>query len=228
MSEPLGAGDAQAMWRQRHEMVELQLRRRGIRDPRVLDAMMQVPREAFVPAGEQSAAYDDRALPLSEGQTISQPFTVAFMCEALQLDGSERVLEIGTGSGYAAAVLARLAREVDTVERILALAAGAAQTLHRLGIDNVRVHLGDGTCGWPAAAPFDAILVSAGGRTLPPPLAEQLAHDGTIVIPLADDAHGQRMCRFTRHAGGPLVSEDLGRFAFVPLVGHYGWPVADQ
>jgi len=227
MSEPLRARDSQTMWKQRQQMVELQLRRRGIRDPRVLEAMLQVPREDFVPAGERSAAYDDRALPLSAGQTISQPFTVAFMCAALQLDGSERVLEIGTGSGYAAAVLARLAREVDTVERIPTLATHAAETLHRLQIDNVRVHLGDGTCGWPAAAPFDAILVSAGGRTLPPPLAEQLAPNGKIVIPLADDAYGQRMWRFTRHAGAPLVGEDLGRFTFVPLVGHYGWPIVD-
>jgi protein-L-isoaspartate(D-aspartate) O-methyltransferase len=208
--------------RQRHEMVGAQLRRRGIRDARVLAAMEQVPRERFVPVRERSAAYDDRALPLSCGQTISQPYTVAFMCQELGLTGSENVLEIGTGSGYAAAVLSLLARHVHTIERIEWLAESARQRLSDLGYTNVTTYIGDGTLGLAEAAPFDAIVATAGGGRLPEPYREQLTENGRIVIPLQNPSGGQTLWKFTRR-GNQLLEENLGRFAFVPLVGRFGW-----
>lgn len=208
--------------RQRREMVEQQLRRRGLRDERVLQAMLTVPREEFVPAPLRESAYDDCALPIGQGQTISQPFTVAFMIEALQLRGDERVLEIGTGSGYAAAVLSLASGEVYTVERIPELAAAAAERLARLGYHNVHVKIGDGTLGLPEAAPFDGIIVTAGAPELPAPYREQLAPGGRIVIPIGDSPRSQLMYRYTKQ-NGTLTSECLGGFAFVPLVGRHGW-----
>jgi len=203
-------------------MVETQLRARDIHDPRVLRAMAELPREAFVPASEVANAYEDRPLAIGCGQTISQPYTVAFMCQAAQLRGTERVLEVGTGSGYGAAVLGRLAAEVHTVERVALLAKDARRCLERLECRNVFVHEGDGTLGWPEFAPYDAIIVTAGGRELPEPYRTQLAEGGRIVIPLGAGRGGQSMCRFTcRH--GLLQREDLGGFAFVPLVGAWGW-----
>ena len=206
----------------RARMVEEQLLGGGIHDDRVLAAMKQVPREEFVPRPSRVAAYEDGPLPIGLGQTISQPFTVAFMCESLQLTGNERVLEVGTGSGYAAAVLSYLAAEIYTVERIPELATEATQRLARLGFDNVHVKLGDGTLGLPAKAPFDAIVVTAGGGNLPPPLITQLVDGGRIVIPIGNSPAAQTMFRFTRH-GTELRSEKLGQFIFVPLLGRYGW-----
>lgn len=203
-------------------MVDAQLERRGIQDPRVLAAMSRVPREAFVLERWRDAAYADGALPIECGQTISQPFTVAFMCEAARLADTEKVLEIGTGSGYGAAVLSLLCREVHTVERIASLGERAARKLSELGFANVHVHIADGTLGWPPDAPYDAIVVTAGASALPTPYLDQLAEGGRIVIPLGDTPHGQTMYRFTLGAG-ELYTQNLGSFAFVPLIGEHGW-----
>ncbi len=205
----------------RHAMVQQQLRARGIRDERVLAAMAQVPREEFVSEECRSAAYQDSSLPIDCGQTISQPFTVAFMCQLASIGEGDRVLEIGTGSGYAAAVLSHLGHSVDTVERYPALAQQATERLSRLGYSNVRVHTADGTEGLRRYAPFDAILVAAGARTLPQPLVDQLTGGGRIVIPLGPK-HGQIMARFT-YQDGQLTKDSFGAFAFVPLIGQHGW-----
>lgn len=207
---------------QRLRMVAEQLRTREIVDERVLEAMSHVPRESFVPEDLIAEAYDDCPLPIGCSQTISQPFTVAFMCQALQLTGEEVVLEIGTGSGYGAAVLASLAKTVYTIERIPELAESAAKRLARLGYDNVHVRAGDGTLGWPDASPFEGIVVTAGGDTLPQPYVDQLALGGRIVIPLGTYPWGQAMYRFTKTAAG-MDSENLGGFTFVPLIGKHGW-----
>ncbi len=206
----------------RYQMVETQLRCRGIDHERVLDAMARVPRESFVSADQAGSAYDDCALPISQNQTISQPYTVAFMCQMMRLSGHEKVLEIGTGSGYAAAVLSLLAREVRTIERIPELGIQAQQRLEQLGYRNVHVHLADGTLGLRQHAPFDAIVVSAGGVVLPTPYAEQLIEGGRIVIPLGASPGSQQMRRFTKRSGA-LTDEALGAFAFVPLIGEHGW-----
>ena len=211
-------------WAERQrEMLRQQLAARGIEDARVLHAMATTPRELFVPTNLRDAAYDDRALPIEWEQTISQPYTVAMMLQALELQGTERVLEVGTGSGYGAAVLSFLALEVHTVERIPELAESAEAILQQLGYEHVHVHTGDGSLGWPAAAPFDAIVVTAGGAALPPVYLEQLADGGRIVIPLGKKPRSQTMIRYTRR-GDRLQSESLGKFAFVPLVGKHGWP----
>lgn len=204
-------------------MVRRQLGLRGIRDARVLQAMATAPRELFVPPSLHAAAYEDRALPIGYEQTISQPYTVAFMLQSLELQGTENVLEIGTGSGYGAAVLSSLAAEVHTVERIEALAEAAREKLRLAGCDNVHVHTGDGSLGWPAAAPFDAIVTTAGASSLPSALADQLADGGRIVIPIGDRPRSQTMMRYTRREGA-LNAESLGEFAFVPLIGAQGWP----
>jgi protein-L-isoaspartate(D-aspartate) O-methyltransferase len=206
----------------RRWMIDSQLRARGIVDSRVLDAMLRVPREEFVPADSRHLSYEDYPLPIGHDQTISQPFTVAFMCEALQLSGKERVLEIGTGSGYAAAVLSLLAKKVFTVERIPELANTAAECLARLGYSNVRVITADGSFGLLPEAPFDAIVVTAAAPTLPRPFADQLADGGRIVIPIGTESFDQRMYRITKRDGN-LIPEDLGAYAFVPLIGKYGW-----
>ncbi len=211
---------------QREEMVERQMRQRGIRDPRVLAAVLAVPRHAFVPAEHIAAAYDDQPLPIGEGQTISQPYMVASMTEALQLSGSERVLEIGTGSGYQTAVLSLLAREVHTVENHPALSAAAQARLQRLGYHNVFFHVGDGTLGWPEAAPFDAIMVTAAAPLIPPPLLAQLAEDGRLLLPLGPAAT-QELVRI-RRKGGETTTERLYPCRFVPLIGQYGWSEPDK
>jgi protein-L-isoaspartate(D-aspartate) O-methyltransferase len=208
----------------RAEMVERDIARRGVRDERVLAAMRAVPRAAFVPAHLRERALDDRPLPIGEGQTISQPYIVALMVEALRLHGGERVLEIGTGSGYAAAVLARLCARVDSVERIEALAAGAEARLAGLGVANVRVHCADGTLGWPEGAPYDAILVSAGGPRVPPALESQLAPGGRLVMPVGRGRGLQDLLRLTRDGGTGGRTESLAPVVFVPLVGAQGWP----
>jgi protein-L-isoaspartate(D-aspartate) O-methyltransferase len=206
----------------RNEMVARQIRSRGIISARVLDAMATVPRHEFVPVGAQASAYADEALPIGGGQTLSQPFIVAAMSEALQLSGSERVLEIGGGCGYQAAVLSLLVQHVVVVELRPSLADAARERLARLGYANVRVEEGDGSLGWPAAAPYDAILVSAAAPAIPPPLIEQLAEDGRLVIPVGD-AERQSMLRIVKRASG-LAQESLLACRFVPLLGRHGWP----
>lgn len=206
----------------RQRMVEQQIAGRGITDRRVLQAMATVPREQFVSDAQQAEAYNDGPLPIGFGQTISQPFTVAFMAQALRLQGSENILEIGTGCGYAAAVLSLLAARVHTIERIPELGEEAMMRLGQLGFDKVSVHTGDGTLGLPQFAPYAGIVAAASASTLPAPFIKQLAPGGTIVLPLGEGVHGQRMARFTRR-GDQLEREDLGGFAFVPLIGRFGW-----
>ena len=203
------------------EMVERQIRARGIRDVRVLAAMLTVPRHGFVPEEFLAEACDDRPLPIGEGQTISQPFMVAAMAEALELSGQERVLEIGAGSGYQAAVLSLLAREVWTVESHAALAEAARERLARLGYGHVHIQVGDGTLGWPEEAPFDAILVTAAAPFVPPPLVAQLAEGGRLVLPVGA-AKTQQLTR-VRRRDGVVSSETMFDCQFVPLVGRYGW-----
>lgn len=207
----------------RHRMVEKQLASRGIGDPRVLEAMDRVPREAFIPPALAHEAYLDSPLPIGEGQTISQPYIVALTAESLRIGPEDRVLEIGTGSGYAAAVLGALAREVHSVERHPSLAREAAGRLAELGIANVHVHEGDGTLGLPALAPFDAIAVTASGPRVPPALVEQLAPGGRLVIPTGLDDSDQRLVLVTRAADGTVHEHEICRVRFVPLVGAQGW-----
>lgn len=207
----------------RQRMVEQQLRRRDIRDPRVLAAFARVPREYFVPPALAAQAYDDCPLPIGDGQTISQPYVVAMTVQALELRGHEHVLEIGAGSGYAAAILGAMVREVDTVERIAELASSARERLERLGFTNVHVHHADGTLGWPAGAPYEAICVAAGAPAPPPSLLDQLAVGGRLVLPYGSE-EVQRLVRITRRDVNRFVDEDLGDVRFVPLVGEQGWP----
>jgi protein-L-isoaspartate(D-aspartate) O-methyltransferase len=207
----------------RRSMVEHHLERRGIRDRKVLDAMGKVPREAFVPAHLRYLAYDDGPLPIGEGQTISQPYIVAFMTEALLLEGGERVLEIGTGSGYAAAVLGEIAGQVVTVERIEPLAETARTVLESLGYSNVTVIVGDGTKGCAERAPYDAIVVTAGGPRVPQSLKDQLAPGGRLVMPVGDHDLAQRLVRVTRRDDGEFDDQDLTLVRFVPLIGEEGW-----
>jgi len=205
----------------RREMVERQIRQRGIRTPRVLDAMASVPRHLFIPPQLSANAYLDEPLPIGEAQTISQPFMVAAMAEALSLEGSEKVLEVGAGSGYQAAVLSLLAREVTAVESQLALAAAARERLARLGYSNVRIVEGDGSLGWPADAPYEAILVTAAAPAVPPPLIEQLAEGGRLVIPVGS-VKDQELLRVMK-IGGEVTQQSLFACRFVPLLGRYGW-----
>jgi protein-L-isoaspartate(D-aspartate) O-methyltransferase len=206
----------------RQEMVNRQIAARGVRDPRVLEAMRAVPREAFVPERLAEFAYDDTPLPIAEEQTISQPFVVALMAEALELRPGDRVLEIGAGSGYAAAVLGKAAGEVWAVERHGTLAAEAQERLARLGFGNVHVVQGDGTLGLAEHAPFDAIVVAAGGPEVPQALLDQLAPGGRLVIPVGKDPREQSLLRVRRTEQG-FVHEDLGGVRFVPLIGKQGW-----
>jgi protein-L-isoaspartate(D-aspartate) O-methyltransferase len=204
-------------------MVRIQIAARGVRDPAVLEAMAKVPRHAFI--GEHLApyAYSDQALPIEEGQTISQPYIVALMAEALALRPPDRVLEIGTGSGYAAAILSHIAAEVISVERLPRLAAGARERLERLGYTGVRVEEGDGTIGWPELAPYDAIQVTAGAPEVPPSLLDQLVDGGRLVIPVGTSRTHQMLIRVTREPGGRLRRDELATVAFVPLVGKQAW-----
>lgn len=200
----------------RHNMVAQQLEERGIHDPRVLEAMEWVPRHEFVPQKALHLAYSDQALPIGYEQTISQPYTVAFMCQEARVAAGDRVLEIGTGSGYGAAVLSLLAGEVHTIERIEVLYEAAQERLARLGYNNVHCHLDDGTLGLPRSAPFDAIMVAAGTEKLPEAFCEELADGGRLIIPIGPLAH-QQMIRLTRQ-GDRFVRDDLGTFGFVPLI----------
>lgn len=207
----------------RARMVSRQLEARGIRDPAVLAAMGAVPREAFVPPELADQAYEDGALPIGEGQTISQPYIVALMAEGLRLGPGDRVLEVGVGSGYAAAVMARIAEEVWGIERLPHLAERAAATLASIGCANVRVATGDGTLGWPEHAPYDAIAVAAAGPGYPPALLDQLAPGGRLVIPVDVGGGEQDLMRVTRDAKGTLSTDKLCGVRFVPLVGAQGW-----
>lgn len=212
----------------REQMVQTQVASRGVHDAAVLEAMREVPREAFLPPELGEFAYRDSPLPIECGQTISQPYIVALMTAALRLEPGDRVLEIGTGSGYAAAILSRVAKEVVTVERHDELAQVARERLRRLGYDNVAVQHADGTLGWSAAAPYDAIVVAAGGPTVPEALLDQLAVGGRLVIPVGEDRALQTLVRVTRHADGTLAREDLGDVRFVPLIGVQGWRAEEE
>lgn len=216
-----GAGE-DAFDERRRRMVESQLRSRGIRDDRVLRAMGEVPRHEFVPERLRDAAYDDSALGIGHGQTISQPYTVAIMTQAASIEEGEKVLEIGTGSGYGAAVLSRIARQVFTLERVPELARDAEERLKRLGYDNVEVRVANGTLGLAEEGPLDAIIVTAGAEALPLSYVEQLAEGGRLVIPIGSLPRSQEMFRFTKLAG-ELKIEELGGFAFVPLIGKFSW-----
>jgi protein-L-isoaspartate(D-aspartate) O-methyltransferase len=207
-------------------MVDQQLWRRGLRDPAVLQAMRTVPREAFVPGGLTQRAYDDCPLPIGQGQTISQPYVVAFMIAAAAPQATDRALEIGTGSGYSAAVLASMVKEVLTVERIPTLATAASRRLADLGYQNVHVRCGDGTLGWPEHAPYDIIIGTAGGPRVPPALLAQLAAGGRLIMPVGSEPCLQRLVRISRRADGVLTDEQLEAVAFVPLIGEQGWPEA--
>lgn len=202
----------------RHSMVQNQILKREVTDPRVLTAMRRVPRELFVPAHMISEAYEDQPAPIGHGQTISQPYIVALMAELLQLKGRERVLDIGTGSGYASAVLACMALEVFSIERIPELAEQATLNLQKAGFSQVRVRSGDGTLGWPEAAPFDGICVAAGAPVVPEALKEQLAVGGRMVIPVGEENAIQRLLLITRRSADRFDQEEHGGVRFVPLL----------
>jgi protein-L-isoaspartate(D-aspartate) O-methyltransferase len=203
-------------------MVARQIAARGVKDPRVLDAMRTIAREDFVPGALAEFAYDDSPLPIEAGQTISQPYIVALMVEAAQIRPDDHVLEIGAGSGYAAAVMSRLAGQVHAIERHGVLADLARKRMASHGCDNVVIRTGDGTNGWPENAPFDVILVAAGAPALPEPLREQLAIGGRLVIPVGD-AEQQTLVRVTRISAKEYAQEDLGPVRFVRLIGAHGW-----
>ncbi len=205
-------------------MVDEQIIRRGLCEPRLLEAMQAVPRHLFVPPEYQEYAYADGPLPIGCGQTISQPYIVALMTQLLELHGTERVLEVGTGSGYQAAVLAHLAAEVHTVEILPGLASRAGKILNRLGVDNIHCHVSDGSLGWPEAAPYEGILVAASAPDVPPPLQEQLADGGRLVLPVGGRI-SQELLVVTRR-GEKLERQTVLSVAFVPLRGAHGWKEA--
>jgi protein-L-isoaspartate(D-aspartate) O-methyltransferase len=207
----------------RNRMVDVQVARRGVRDQRVLEAMRRVPREAFVESGMQEFAYEDSPLSIGEGQTISQPYVVAWMIEAAEIKPGDRVLEVGAGSGYAAAVMAQIADRVFSIERHASLGGAAARRCAELGYRNVAIRIGDGTLGWPEEAPFDAILVAAGGPEPPGALKDQLAVGGRLVIPIGKAETGQQLLKLTRTGPKAWEEEKLGAVLFVPLIGEQGW-----
>ncbi len=212
---------------ERQEMVALQIEARQIKDPNVLKAMRTVPRHAFMPAGQQRYAYQDSPYPIGEGQTISQPYIVAFMTEALTLDPNSKVLEIGTGSGYQAAVCAEMAKAVYTIEIIEVLAQRAARTLKELGYRNVFVKAGDGYYGWPQKGPFDAIIGTAAAERIPPPLLDQLAEGGRMILPCREAGGLQYLALITKDAKGRLKRERVLPVRFVPMTGQVQRPVDD-
>jgi protein-L-isoaspartate(D-aspartate) O-methyltransferase len=209
--------------RKREEMVVKQIAGRGVAERDILEAMATVPRELFVHESYRHLAYDDTPLPIPGGQTISQPYVVAYMLSLLQLRPTERVLEIGAGSGYAAAVLSRIVQEVYTVERIPELAEYAQTRLAMLGYTNVHVRLGDGTLGWSEHAPYDAIIVAAGGPVVPPALRRQLAVGGRLIMPVGKRRHHQSLRLVRRLSETEYEEEKLSPVAFVPLIGEEGW-----
>jgi protein-L-isoaspartate(D-aspartate) O-methyltransferase len=210
------AADERSLERAREEMVATQIEARGVRDPLTLAAMRSVPRHEFVPLSSRQAAYEDHPVPIGHGQTISQPYIVAFMTEALSLRGGERVLEVGTGSGYQAAVLARIASQVFSIEIVAPLAAEASERLRRLGYDNVHVRAGDGYLGWPEEAPFDAIMVTAAAPRVPEPLERQLRDGGRLIAPVGDQ--WQELVLVTRR-GASFDERRVLPVRFVPMTG---------
>src|SRR5579872_181108 len=204
--------------RAREQMVEKQIARRGVRDPLVLKAMGEVPREDFVSRALRDFAYDDAPLPIGEDQTISQPYIVGLMIQTAAVKPGDKVLEVGAGSGYAAAALSRIVARVHAIERRPALAEAARKRLGELGYDNVDLRVGDGAQGLDEAAPFDAILVSAGAACVPPRLKEQLVVGGRLVIPVGPQGTGQRLLRITRRSADAYETEDFGAVSFVPLI----------
>ncbi|HET6460843.1 MAG TPA: protein-L-isoaspartate(D-aspartate) O-methyltransferase [Syntrophales bacterium] len=210
--------------KQRKRMVESQIRARGIRDARVLAAMEKVPRHLFVNEALRDQAYNDSPLPIDGGQTISQPYIVALMTEAMELTGKDKVLEIGTGSGYQTAILAELAEHVFSIDRVASLASAARRLLESLNYYNVAIRVGDGTYGWREEAPFDAIIVTAGAPNIPRTFVEQISIGGRLVIPVGG-RHSQALIKITRLAEDPsdVKKEDLGGCRFVNLIGEYGW-----
>lgn len=206
----------------RKRMIETQIKARGINDIRLLDAMLKVPRHIFVEEAMAGQAYSDTALPIGEKQTISQPYMVALMTELLQLTGTEKVLEIGTGSGYQTAILAQLAARVYTLERVRPLALKARKALDSLGLLNINMRIEDGTAGWEAEAPFDAIIVSAGAPDVPRQLVDQLSIGGRLVIPVGNQSE-QVLTRLIKGADNSVTREDLINCRFVRLIGQFGW-----
>jgi protein-L-isoaspartate(D-aspartate) O-methyltransferase len=198
------------------------IRAKGITNLKVLEAMSRVPRELFLPHALGAEAYDDNALPIGEKQTISQPTVVAEMTAALQLTGTEKVLEIGTGCGYQTAILCRLAKRIFTIERHPRLSTSAAERLNAMGYSNFAALVGDGTLGWAAQAPFDAIIVTAAGPSIPPALIDQLKPGGRLVIPVGDENRQQRLVRLTKTENGQTQEQVLGLVSFVPLIGQQG------
>jgi len=208
---------------EREAMVQRQIASRGITDPKILEAFRCVPREEFLSEEYRDLAYGDHPLPIEAGQTISQPYIVALMIKAAEIKPGDRVLEVGAGSGYAAAVMSRIASEVIAIERQGELVEIASERMRGLGYDNVRIVEGDGTRGWPEEAPYDAIVAAASGSHVPPPWVEQLAEGGRIVMPVGDPSWVQKLVKVTRGPAGKLITEDLGAVRFVPLIGEEGW-----
>lgn len=211
------------MEKARHQMVAQQVEARGLDDPAVLAAMRQVPREKFILPKYHRYAYDDGPLPILAGQTISQPYVVALMIAKLHLEPTDKALEIGTGSGYAAAILSRIAAQVYTVERIAELVEFARQNIAACGYHNVHILHGDGTKGWPEHAPYNGIVVAAGGPIVPETLQNQLAEDGRMVIPVGSEPRAQRLIRITRTGKKSFHKETISHVRFVPLIGEQGW-----
>jgi protein-L-isoaspartate(D-aspartate) O-methyltransferase len=214
--------------KERHEMVAEQIAARGVKDPNVLRAMRIVPRHAFIPLSQQLYAYGDHPLPIGEGQTISQPYIVAFMTEALKLRSNSRVLEIGTGSGYQAAICAEIAREVYTIEIVEALAKSADKKLKELGYKKVFVRAGDGYFGWKGKSPFDAIIGTAAAERIPPPLLEQLKLGGRMILPYEDDTGFQYLVLITKDNKGNVHKSNVMPVRFVPMTGQVNKPEAEQ
>jgi protein-L-isoaspartate(D-aspartate) O-methyltransferase len=208
---------------EREAMIQRQLKRRGIRDSHIIDAFREVRREAFISGEYGRLAYGDHPLPIESGQTISQPYIVALMIEAAEVKAGDTVLEVGAGSGYAAAVISRIAGKVIAVERQPALVEVARERMRTMGFDNVEIVEGDGSTGWPDAAPFDAIIAAATGSHVPAPLVEQLRDGGRLVMPIGDPETLQELIKVTKRPDGTLEQVNLGAVRFVPLVGEEGW-----
>ena len=213
---------------EREAMVERQLRRRGIVEEPVLHAFLKVPREQFISADYAHLAYGDHPLPIEAGQTISQPYIVALMIQAAGIGEGDKVLEVGAGSGYAAAVIGQIAGKVIAIERQHALVEIARERMRRLGYGNVEIVEGDGTKGWPAEAPYEAILAAASGSHVPKPLVDQLSPGGCIVMPIGDPGWAQNLVKVTKRDDGTLQQSDLGGVRFVPLIGEEGWSDAGR
>ena len=208
---------------ERDAMIERQIHSRGIRDPKILEAFRAVPREEFLGPDYRELAYGDHPLPIEAGQTISQPYIVALMIQAAEVKPGDRVLEVGAGSGYAAAVMSRIAGQVIAIERQPDLVKVAQERMARLGYDNVRIVEADGTRGWEPESPYDAILAAASGSHVPPPWVKQLADGGRIVMPVGDPGWVQKLVKVTKGPAGHLITENLGGVRFVPLIGEEGW-----